>query len=175
MELFIPGTKRIYKNENAYEELRRTIEITNGLTLGQVCAISSLDPIIIQNWVKRKYVARPINKKYHEKHIARILMINALKDAMRIEDIGNLMVLINGDVDDESDDLISEIELYSLFCKVVYHLDSKDLEKTIKQVLKNNKVINDKIVVALKVMVNAYIASEHKRIARAYLNDLEKL
>ena len=173
MEKFVPGTSKTYKNEDAFDEFKQIIELTNGLSLGQVCSITSLDPSVIQNWVKRKYVARPVAKKYYDKHLARILLINALRESMKIEDIGRLMELINGDVEDESDDLLSEADLYNLFAKVIYHLEDENIEKTIKQVMQSVNMNDDKLFTALEVMVYAYISSEHKKISKQYLKVLE--
>ena len=103
-------------------------------------------------------------------------MINSLREAMKIEDIGNLMVLINGDVEDESDDLISEENLYSLFVKVIYNLeDFDDIEKVVRNVMKKNKRNDEKLKTALETMVYAYIASEMKKKSKKYLKELEKM
>ena len=173
MEKIIPGTNKPFINNDAFGEFKKTIELTDGLSLGQVCSITGLEPMIIQNWVKRGYVARPVHKKYHEKHVARILLINSLKEAMRIDEIGRLMILVNGDVEDESDDLLSEADLYGLFSKVVYKLDENNYEKTIRQVMKSVNMNDDKLFTALEVMINAYISSEHKKISKQYLKVLE--
>ena len=58
-------------------------------------------------------------KKYRERHIARILLIAALRDCMQIDRIGALMTYINGDADDEQDDIISDVALYDIFERVV--------------------------------------------------------
>lgn len=174
MRSTIPGTNRKFTTENAFKDFKKMIELTSGISLSQVSAITGLDPIVIQNWVKRGYVSRPIKKKYYEKQLARILMINSLREAMKIEDIGKLMELINGDVEDESDDLISEENLYTLFSKVIYNL--KDIDKVddvIKKVLKDNKYNDTKLFIALQTMVYAYIASINKKIAKDYLKKLQ--
>ena len=175
MDKLIPGTNIGFSNDTPFLEFKKTIELTNGISLSQVCAIANLDPMIIQNWVKRGYVARPIKKKYFEKHLARILLINSLKEALRIEEIGKLMKLVNGDVEDESDDLLSEADLYSLFVKVVYYLNQNNEELTVKKVMKENGYDNKKLETALIVMINAYIASEHKKISKKNIKKLEKM
>ena len=174
MEKHIPGTNKAFKDENVFEDYQKMIEVTDGLSLGQVCAISGLDQFIIQNWVKRGYVARPVNKKYYDRHLARILMINSLKDTMKIEEIGKLMELINGDVEDESDDLLSEVELYNLFCKTVYNLDKdRTIEECIKKVMKSVSKNDEKLFTALEVMVYGYIAGEYKKTSKQHLQELE--
>ena len=171
MDKQLPGTNKTYTGELPFEEFKKFIQATDGISLAQVCSISSLEPGTIQNWVKRGYVARPIKKKYYEKQVARILLINSLREAMKIEDIGKLMILINGDVEDESDDLLKEEELYTIFAKIIYYLDD-DVSKTIKQVLKKEKINNKKLYLALETMVNAYIAGNHIKKSRKYLEEL---
>ena len=176
MHSTIPGTNKPLKNDEPFKVFKQMIELGDGISLGQVSSITGLDPLVIQNWVKREYVSRPIKKKYYEKQLARILMINSLREAMKIEDIGNLMTLINGDVEDESDDLISEENLYSLFVKVIYNLESvDDIEKTIKNILKAEKRNDEKLKVALETMIYAYLASEMKKVSKGYLNKLETM
>ena len=103
----IPGTNIEYGNsKDAFSVLRPMIEITGGLSLSQICRITNLQTSTIQNWVKRGFVQRPDHKKYYERHLSRILLIAVLRDCMNIEDIGELMQLINGDTDDESDDIV---------------------------------------------------------------------
>ena len=175
MKKLIPGTNKAFSKSNPFQSYKEMIELTNGLSLGQVCSISNLDPSVIQNWVKRGYVSRPIKKKYYEKQLARILMINSLRESMKIEDIGNLMILINGDVEDESDDLISEESLYTIFSEVIYNLESyHDVESTIKKVMKTYKRKDKKLLNALETMVYAYIASENKKESKLYLEELAK-
>lgn len=158
----LPGTNKEFKNEDAFLEFKKMIELTDGISLSQVCSITSLDTFTIQNWVKRGYVAKPIKKKYYAKQLARILMINAIRASMQLDEVGELMKLINGDVEDESDDLISEENLYILFSKVVYHLkDVNQIDETIKSILKKEKYKNKKLEIALKIMIHGYIASEN--------------
>lgn len=170
MDKSIPGTSKDFNNIDAFKSFKEMIELTNGLSLSQVCAITDLDPSVIQNWVKRGYVSRPVKKKYYEKQLARILLINSLRQAMKIEDIGKLMVLINGDVEDESDDLISEENLYTLFSKAIYKLENyHDVQKVISSLMKNEGYNNIRLKNALLTMTYAYIASENKKESKKYL------
>lgn len=169
MEKRIPGTDSYYKNDEAFETYKQMIELGNGLTLSQICNITKLEPHMIQNWVKRGYIPHPINKKYYTKHLARILLTNALRECMYIDDIGLLMVYVNGDVDDESDDIISEEDLYKLFSSIIYKLnDINEAEKIVDENVKDKKVNY-----AMKVMVYAYIASEMSKKSNSYLQKLK--
>ena len=159
------------------------IEAADGLTLSQVCAVSGLESSTIQNWVKRGFVPSPIGKKYTERHIARILLISSLRDCMRIESIGELMEIINGDTDDESDDIISEQELYSLFSQIALKLESafyspEQVPHLVEMVMLSYKSDNNehkhRLYSSLVVMALAYIAGIYKREADCMLADIKK-
>lgn len=166
----IPGTKSEFKDIKAFDTYKQMIEMGNGLTLSQVCNITNLEPHMIQNWVKRGDIPHPINKKYYSNHLARILLINSLRECMYIEDIKTLMTDINGDVDTQEDDLISEEELYKRFSSIVYELD--DLNKIDELVDRKckNKIINK----SLKVMIYAYVGSQMSKKSSELLKELDK-
>ena len=177
----IPGTNLSYSQaEDAFSVFKPMFMVTNGLALSQICSITGLEASTIQNWVKRGFVPRPEDKKYTERHLARILLISALRDCMRIEDIGELMVLINGDVEDESDDIVSESDIYDYFCKVVKTVDDesfndRELEKTIRSIVReNNKQIKSKITKALKIMFYAYIIGKYQKEIDTNLKGLKE-
>lgn len=177
----IPGTNIKYDaSEDAFSIIRPMIEITGGFSLSQICNITGLNDTTIQNWVKRSYVPRPVNKKYQERHIARILLISSLRDVMNIEDIGELMVLINGDTEDESDDIISEANLFDYFAKALRQLDEKSLNDenidiVLRQLLKKeDSQHKGKLVKALKVMVYAYISGRCLQQIELNLEDLRR-
>ena len=175
----IPGTNIEYGDkEDAFSVLRPMIEITGGFSLGQICRITGLQPSTIQNWVKRGFVLRPDHKKYYERHLSRILLISALRDCMNIGDIGELMWLINGDTEDESDDIISETALYDSFCKAVKHLDDtslnfEEIDHTIDEILQSEDVaVRERLSMALKVMVYAYLSGKCQRLIDMHLSRL---
>ena len=175
----IPGTNLKYgDNQDAFSVLRPMLDITGGLSLGQICTITGLQPSTIQNWVKRSYVPHPVNKKYEERHLSRILLISALRNSMNIEEIGELMTLINGETDDESDDIISESQLYDYFCQIIMNLqednlDKNNIDKVIKKLIKN-EIHKDKLLSALRIMVYAYIVGICRNYIDADLNNLRK-
>ena len=167
IENTVPGTVIPQaEKEGMFSVFRPMIKATGGLSLGQVCSITGLEPAVIQNWVKRGFVPRPEHKKYYERHLSRILLISALRDCMNIEDIGELMVLINGDTDDEGDDIISETALYDVFCEAVRELDERSLnmqeiEHCIDElVLHEDRNAKERLSMALKVMVYAYLCGK---------------
>ena len=87
---------------------------TGGITLSQVCIITGLEPYLIQNWVKRGFVSSPQKRVYSRVQLARIIIINMLRESLKIEDICLLINIIGCDTEDQSDDLIFDNELYHL-------------------------------------------------------------
>lgn len=83
-----------------------------GITLSQVCVLSGLEPYVVQNWVKRRFVPPPEGRNYTREHLARVLVIGMLKDSLQIERICGLIRAVGGDERDPHDDLVSFEELY---------------------------------------------------------------
>ena len=172
-EKLIPGTKIPYDSETgSFEYFVPLIRVTDGLTLSQVCTVTGLEPSTIQNWVKREFLPRPVNKKYYERHLARILLINSMRDGMKIDRVGELFKLINGNTEDESDDIISEVRLFDIFCSIVSKLssdvyDDSIVRKTVRSQTHNGDVIDLDALLrlrqALTVMVYAYTAGCYKK------------
>ncbi len=86
-----------------------------GITLSQVSVMTGLEPYIIQNWVKRGFVSPPIKRQYSKNQFARIVIINMLRESLQLDKICSLLSYINGVLSDESDDLISDSELYHMY------------------------------------------------------------
>ena len=158
------------------------IKAADGLTLGQICKLSDLEPTTIQNWIKRGYVQHPVMKKYSERHLARILLISELRECMAIERIGGLLMYINGDTDDESDDIITEERLYDVFCEMADTLDKGRLpldrigevaDLSAQSLSDIPETDREKIHTALRIMAYGYAASCCKRRAeRMFQTDI---
>ncbi len=183
MQKLIPGTLLEYTERGSmFSLLLPIIQAADGLALGQVCKITGLEPSTIQNWVKRGYVARPVKKKYHERQLARILLISALRDCMQIDRIGELMKMVNGSADDESDDIISEDKLYDYFCDIITQCYEKqptieEIPQLVKNELANYTSKNKKDIKtlsdAMTVMIYAYTASVYKAKADSKFSEME--
>ena len=123
MNRYIPGTTLKF-NEQAREEafsiISPVLEATGGLTLSQLCKLSGLTGSTIQNWIKRGWVAATHGKKYSRKQVLRILLINMLRNSMKLEDIARLMEYVNGDVEDTSDDIIDDDVWYNILCRIIF-------------------------------------------------------
>ena len=121
MSTTFPGTtievSKIEKGSS--RQLFEGIFATGGITLSQVSVMTGLEPYIVQNWVKRGFVSSPKKRVYSKEQFARIIIINMLKEALKIEDICSLIKVIGGDTHDTSDDLIFDDELYHRYVDMV--------------------------------------------------------
>ena len=120
MQWTIPGTTLTIKRSDADRtpELFQTLFLAGGMTLSQVSSITGLEAYTIQNWVKRGFLPSPVNKRYNMEQLCRIVNINILKGTMPLEQITRLMAYLNGDLADESDDLVDDTLLFFLFVKL---------------------------------------------------------
>lgn len=116
----LPGTTLQAPRSEAdrVNELFQPMFLAGGLTLSQVSSITGLEPYAIQNWVKRGFLPAPKNKRYNLEQLCRIITINMLKGSLTLERICSLMTYINGDLADESDDLIDDTVLYFMFVRL---------------------------------------------------------
>ena len=63
-------------------------------------------------------------KKYNIDQVAHILIINMLRSCMQLEHIAFLIQYINGDVEDTSDDIITDSQFYDYICRILEHIIS---------------------------------------------------
>ena len=174
-EQYFPGTALLLEDlspEHGFAVLEPFFKATSGLSLSQVCGLTGLQGSTIQNWVKRGWVSKPQGKRYNETQLARILIINLLRDSMQLERIAQLMAYLNGSVEDRSDDIISDSQLYRALCSLVLQLDPanfsrKGLEELLKQKLKGYEgPTHDaprRLFAALRVMALAYLSAKLKK------------
>jgi len=120
MQWNIPGTVLTATPEETkyIEERFRAMFLGGGMVLSQVASVTGLEPHTIQNWVKRGFLTNPVGKRYTLRQLCRIMNINMLKSAMHMEEICGLLRYINGELNDESDDLIDDATLYFLFVRL---------------------------------------------------------
>ncbi len=181
----VPGTVLPWTDglqQNAFAVLSPVLAVTKGLTLSQLRELTGLEGSTIQNWVKRGWVENPTGKRYGEQQIVRIVIINMLRNSMQLDKIIALMAYINGRVDDRSDDILPDRELFSLLCSVIFEADrihSTDrqaISSIIENRLTNYRVPNEeskeKLKRAVLCMVLGFIASELKKQADEEYNEL---
>ena len=155
---------------------------TGGLTLAQVREITGLETTTIQNWVKRGWVMKPENKRYKERHVIRIILINSIRGSIQIEKIIRLMEYINGDVEDTSDDLVPDSTLFNLFFKTVWlcQRDNLNSEEEMLGAIENetqgidylNSEGKERLSKALLIMTLAYQSAVMRQKAERIINNL---
>ena len=124
----LPGTTIAvdWNRPEEAETLLNSLFLAGGLMLSQVASLTGLEPYVIQNWVRRGFVAPPERKRYSRRQFSRIVLINMLKDSMQLDKICTLLSYVNGDLDDESDDLIDDTQLYLYFVRLVVLVERKN-------------------------------------------------
>lgn len=182
MNWILPGTVLNASQEDALHvnALFQSMFLAGGMVLSQVSSVTGLEPYIIQNWVKRGFLAPPQNKRYTLRQLCRILNINMLKGVLPMENICGMLGYINGALDDESDDLIDDSQLYFMFVHLASRAREIDRSQSwlpaIDEVLADYKEpapgARDRIAKVLRVMLIAYIAARMKDEAFALLGEL---
>ena len=189
-ELLMPGktTSNSARSEKGFEKIKILLEATGGLSLSQVCAVAGLEGSTVQNWVKRGWVAHPNGKKYEEKHIARILIINALKECIKLEHIVLLMDYVNVNPEDNRESIIKESLLYDYLCDALQRLGGVDdmpkggVESVVEKIIRdyNGPTESSRVRIrkALTIMICACVCTDVKRRTEAMmgqvLRELEK-
>lgn len=184
VEWTLPGTVLSVDADRpqAAEEVFSPLFLAGGLVLSQVTQVTGLEPYIIQNWVRRGFLAPPKQRKYTRRQLSRILMINALKSTLSIEQICKLLSYINGALDDEGDDTIDDTELYGAFVLVAGSVQKHDLtsesemNRLIADGLKDYKEsipgAKERIEQALRIMITAWRAAQLQTKAQSMMNAL---
>ncbi len=133
----IPGTimdKVKMGNVTGLDFLNKIFYITDGIMLSQIREICGIDGSTLQNWTKRGWVANAHCKRYDKNQLARILIINMMRDSMQLDRIAQILTYVNGRAGDISDDIIPESELYDYLCRVIDQLVDDDLPSSAENV-----------------------------------------
>jgi len=183
-EAALQGKPGSDKNEKGFAKIEMLLEATGGLSLSQVCTVTGLEGSTIQNWVKRGWVENPVGKKYEEIHLARILIINALKECIKLEHITLLMSYVNGSAKDGSEAIIKESTLYNYLCEAMRLSGQNDdnskggVEAVVDNVIKDYKDPNPdsriRIRKALTLMMFACVCTDVKRRTEAMMGQIIK-
>lgn len=182
MEWTIPGTVLRIRREDAdgVEERFSSMFLAGGMVLSQVASITGLEPYTIQNWVKRGFLPPPQHRKYSMGQLCRILNINMLKSTLSLETICGLLGYINGKLDETSDDIIDDAELYFLFVRLAARAKQLDdpavWQKAMEAALRDYQEpvpgARVRIEKALQIMMTAWIAARARQKAEQMLMEL---
>ena len=183
-EKLLPGTANAYveRGEKGFSKIEMLLDATGGLSLSQVCAVTGLEGTTIQNWVKRGWVAHPEGKKYEEVHIARILIINALKECIKLEHIALLMGFVNGPPGGQCAGIIKESELYNFLCDALEQMGQTAdnsrggaenvVETVIKGYIGPKPDSRVRVRKALTLMIFACVCTDVKRRTEAMMEQI---
>lgn len=182
---YIPGTTLTFNNiaaDNCFSLIAPLLSITKGLTLAQVRELTGLETSTIQNWIKRGWVKNPEEKRYGEEQTMRIILINMMRGSMQLEQIAYLMSYINGSVEDRSDDILPDRELFNILCSIIYECEQKsvyetnEIDATIKshmeKVTLRDDVSKTKLRTALRAMVLAILSTRMRDLAQKTFAEL---
>ena len=179
----IPGTV-LQADRSDAEHIPQQMEALffgGGITLSQVTSITGLEAYTVQNWVKRGFLTSPKGKRYTLRQLARIMNINMLRGAMPIERICQLLSVVNGDLSDESDDMIDDSKLYFMFVALAarmkelrdYEAGAKLLDSYLADYEEPVPGARSRVREVLKIMLTAYLAARMMQETEKMLNALQ--
>ena len=179
----IPGTV-LHADRSDAEQIPQQLEALffgGGITLSQVTAVTGLVAHTVQNWVKRGFLSSPVGKRYSLRQLCRILNINMLHGSMPIDRICSLLSYVNGQLSDESDDMIDDSQLYFMFVKLAarmkelqdYEAGAKLLDAHLADYAEPVPGARERVRTVLKIMLTAYLAAQMMQEAEKMLNKLQ--
>ena len=179
----IPGTV-LHADRSDAEQIPQQLEALffgGGITLSQVTAVTGLEAHTVQNWVKRGFLSSPVGKRYSLRQLCRILNINMLHGSMPIDRICSLLSYVNGQLSDESDDMIDDSQLYFMFVKLAarmkelqdYEAGAKLLDAHLADYAEPVPGARERVRTVLKIMLTAYLAARMMQEAEKMLSKLQ--
>ena len=183
MNWTIPGTTlAIPRSEAGLIQARfQSMFLAGGMVLSQVTSLTGLDPYMIQNWVKRGFLAKPEQKRYSLNQLCRIITINMLKGVLPMDRICGLLRYVNGRLDDEGDDLIDDAQLYFLFVRLA--AQARDIDSANQWTQALDTVMADyaepipgareRVRNVLRIMLTAWVAARLAQEAEQMLDNLQ--
>ena len=182
MQWNIPGTVLSCPIEEASRISERFAAMFLGgdIVLSQVVGITGLESYAVQNWVKRGFLSPPRRKRYTQRQLCRIININMLRSVLPMERICGLLTYINGHLDDESDDIIDDSQLYFMFVRLAARVgsvnDAAVWEECIAAELKGYEEpvpgAAERVEKVLRIMLTAWASVCLQKKAEQMLNTL---
>lgn len=137
----------------------------NEINQSQLMAITGLSQSTIQNWVNRGWVSKSNGKGYQKDKVARILIINMLRNTLSLDNISALLFYINGKTDITEDDIISESDLYTILCEILFdkNFNFYDFTPLIDKNLQNRDDLlknEDRLKTGISIIIKAFVVAE---------------
>ena len=175
----LPGTNILLSEQDDCKKVLDGLFVAGGIVLSQMTALVDIEGYTVQNWIKRRFVSPPISKKYSKNQFCRLVTINLLKDSLSIPEITGLLRYINGELDDESDDIIGDALLYEYFVKTLLLSPRRTAEsykdaavEAISSSPYAGTEHGERIVLVLTVMCIAYSSTVLQRTAKERIAEL---
>lgn len=179
-----PGTtvEVLHLQKGASRTLFDGIFATGGITLSQVCVMTGLEPYMVQNWVKRGFVSPPQKRVYSKSQFARIVIINMLREAIQIDRICALVEEIADVIDDTSDHLKGDDDLYHFYVDMIADgsIDIASEEsvnaaalRVTESVAEREASAKGRLVKILKIMLYAHASSRLRASANEILSTFD--
>ena len=182
MEWTLPGTVlQIPQKDAAHiRQVFSSLFLGGGIVLSQVSGITGLEAYTVQNWVKRGFLPAPEKKRYSLRQLCRIININMLKGVLPMERICSLLAYINGHLDDESDDMIDDSQLYFMFVELAMQVrtltDDAAREEALRGILSNYREpvpgARERVETVLGIMLTGYLAAKLQQQTEIMLNQI---
>lgn len=184
MSWTIPGTvlTAAERDGAAVEAQFRAMFLPGGMVLSQVSAITGLESYTIQNWVKRGFLTNPDRKHYSLRQLCRIININMLKGVLPLPDICSLLGYVNGQLDNEADDMIDDSDLYFMFVRLaarsreLYKAENRDtvLDEELSDYQEPVPGAKARVKEVLRIMLTAWLAARMAQETTRMLSTLQE-
>ena len=184
MGWIMPGTVLAAQREKDGdgERMLRSLYLGGDISLAQVAAVTGLEPYTVQNWVKRGFLTAPIGKKYSLNQLCRIININMLRGVFSLERTCGLLGYINGRLNDHTDDIISDADLYFMFISLAARAQQltrpeacdRILVEMLRDYAEPYPGAKERVSNVLKVMLTAYLAARMRNSADRMLTQMEE-
>ena len=182
MEWYIPGTMLKADKADAVhvDQQFSSMFLAGGMVLSQICSITGLEAYAVQNWVKRGFLSPPERKHYSLRQLCRIININMLKNVLPMERIVGLLSYINGDLDDESDDIIDDSQLYFMFVRLAAQATvmntpqgrDQRIEEELARYREPVPGAKERVKKVLRIMLTAWASAQLRQNAEQMLQEL---
>ena len=165
----LPGTKiETVIDGNTADRILAPMFLSGGLVLSQVSQITGLEGHTVQNWIKRKHLSPPENKRYTRDQLCRIMNINILKESFTLDQIDVILNYTKNGIKGGGCP-VSDSDLYSYFIGALVSSRVKKLDKAIDSVIMDIKtkyvITGQRLSEVLGIMVTAHEASQINRQA----------
>jgi len=177
----LPGTTIELPNaQYPVRQLLSSIFIPGGLVLSQISGLTGLTPHILQNWVKRGFIPRPVNKKYDITQFCRIAVMNTLKDNLQLEQITHLIDHACRSPNKKIAANVDATSLYCFFTDVLLHSKCSlehipySIDKILTDYNEPHSGGKQKLTDIIHAMCTYYIASRIKQSAELLMNTLNQ-